>query len=198
VSADTDWAAWKEGYFPTVAARIGGSWLGQWLTLAGLIGAVGMLSALLCTSARVPFAMANRGMLSRRLATLHPRYATPSISILVNSLGLAVLIPFSFQDLIEVDMFLYAAALVLEFAALIWLRIKKPKMVRPYCIPFGIPGAIAISIPPILLCLLSIGLSNPATKYISLGGIALGLLVYYLQGRTSGETEIDAAPTVEL
>ena len=63
-------------------------------------------------------------MLPHRLAALHSRYATPWFSILVNSAGLALLIPFSFQDLIEIDMFLYAAALVLEFGALIWLRIK--------------------------------------------------------------------------
>ena len=191
VSAATDWPAWKEGYFPTVAAQVGGSWLGMWLTLAGLVSAVGMLNALLCTSARVPFAMAERGMLFRRLATLHPRYATPWFSIVVNSLGLAALIPFSFQKLIEVDMFLYATALVLEFAALIWLRLKRPEMSRPYRVPFGIPGVIAISVPPVALCLLSIVLSNGATKYVSLGSIAIGLLVYYLQSRSSeaGETE---------
>ena len=189
VNGETNWEAWKEGYFPTVAARIGGPWLGTWLTLAGLISAAGMLSALLCTSARVPFAMAEQGMLSRRLAALHPRYATPSLSIIVNSVGLALLIPFSFQELIEVDMFLYAAALVLEFAALIWLRIKKPEMARPYQLPFGIPGVIAISIPPVALCLVSIVLSNVATKYVSVGGIIAGLVVYYLQGRAGEETE---------
>jgi len=26
---------WKEGYFPKVAAKAGGNWLGAWLTLAG-------------------------------------------------------------------------------------------------------------------------------------------------------------------
>src|SRR5207244_4833125 len=116
VSSSSDVSACKEGYFPCVAAQFVCSWLGMWLTLAGLVSAVGMLNALLCTSARVPFAMAERGMLFRRLATLHPRYATPWFSIVVNSLGLAALIPFSFQELIEVDMFLYATALVLEFA----------------------------------------------------------------------------------
>jgi amino acid transporter len=142
--------------------------------------------------------MAERGMLPRRLAALHPRYATPWLSILVNSLGIAVLIPFSFQELIEVDMFLYAAALILEFAALIWLRIKQPEMPRPYRLPFGMPGVIAISIPPVALCLMSIVLSNGATKYVSLGGIAMGLLVYYLQSKPSEEAEVGPEPTVGI
>jgi len=196
VSADTNWSAWKEGYFPVVAARIGGPWLGTWLTLAGLISAAGMLSALLCTSARVPYAMAARGMLPRRLAALHSRHATPWLSILVNSAGLAVLISFSFQELVEVDMFLYAAALVLEFAALIWLRIKKSEMARPYRVPYGIPGVIAISVPPVALCLASIAVSNNATRYVSLGGIAAGLLVYWWQSRLSVSRETEPAATV--
>jgi amino acid transporter len=195
-SAVTDWSAWREGYFPKVATQIGGNWLGTWITLAGLVSAAGMLNALLCTSARVPFAMAVRRMLPQPLATLHLRYATPWASILVNSAGMAVLIPFSFQELIEVDMFLYAAALILEFAALIWLRIKRPDMVRPYRVPFGIPGAIAISIPPVLLCIISIAISNDATKYVSVGGIAVGLLIYYLQTKPSAETETEPKPAL--
>ena len=187
---------WKEGYFPIVAARIGGPWLGTWLTLTGLISAAAMLSALLCTSARVPYAMAERGMLPQRLAALHPRYATPWISILVNSAGLAVLIPFSFQELIEIDMLLYAAALVLEFGALIWLRIKKPEMPRPYRVPYGMPGAIAISLAPVALCLVSIALSNDATRYVSLAGIAAGLLVYWWQCRLSAPRETEPAPMI--
>ena len=167
VGVTADWSAWKEGYFPQVAAEIGGRWLGTWLTLTALISAVGMLNALLCTSARVPYAMAARRMLPRPLARLHGRHATPWPAIVVNSIGVACLIPFSFQDLIEVDMFLYAAAMILEFAALVRLRISKPEMSRPYRVPYGIAGVIAISVPPIALCLLSIALANDATKYLA-------------------------------
>jgi amino acid transporter len=130
----------EEGYFPKIAADIGGPWLGTWLTVTALISAAGMFSALLCTSARVPFAMARRRMLPGALAATHGRYDTPWRAILINSAGVALLIPFSFQDLIEVDMFLYAAALLMEFAALVWLRIKQPEMTRPYRIPSAPAG----------------------------------------------------------
>jgi amino acid transporter len=196
IGVDSNWSSWKEGYFPIVASRIGGTWLGTWLTVAGLISAAAMLSALLCTSARVPYAMAERGMLPQRLAALHPRHATPWISIMVNSAGLAVLIPFSFQDLIEIDMFLYAAALVLEFGALIWLRVKKPEMPRPYRVPYGLVGVIAISFPAVVLCLASIALSNDATRYVSLGGIAAGLVVYWWKCRLSAARETEPAATL--
>jgi amino acid transporter len=196
VSADTQWAGWKEGQFPQIAAAIGGGWLGAWLTVAGLISAAGLFNALLCTSSRVSYAMAARAMLPRTLAELHPRNATPVKSIVVNAAGVSLLIPFSFQELIQLDMFLYATALLLEFAALIWLRVKEPDMARPYRVPFGMPGVIAISIPPVALCAVSIVLSNEVTKYAALFAVAIGVIFYWWQCRpgTAGEAEI--APTV--
>ena len=113
----------------------------------------------------------------------------------MNSIGVAALIPFSFQELIEVDMFLYAAALILEFSALVWLRIKRPEMARPYRIPFGVAGVIAMCLPPVALCLLSIALSNDATRYLSLVGIALGLLVYRWQSRIVDVANVEVTPT---
>jgi amino acid transporter len=178
VGVDQNWAQWEEGYFPKVAAAIGGAWLGTWLMIGGLISAAGLLSALLCTSSRVPYAMAERGMLPAPLKKLHGRYATPWLAILVNAAGIAVLLPFSFQELVQVDMFLYAAALVLEFAALVWLRIKAPEMARPYRIPFGIKGVVALAVPPVLLCIVSIALADAPTRWVSIAGIALGLAAY--------------------
>jgi len=195
VGVDAHWPAWTEGYFPKVGAKIGGHWLGTWLTLAGLISAVGMLNALLCTSARVPYAMAARGMLPRPLARLHARHATPWPAIVINSIGIAFLIPFSFQELIEVDMFLYAAAMLLEFAALIRLRVNRPGMPRPYRVPFGLAGVIALSVPPMTLCLVSIFLANDATKYLGLGSFALGWLVHRWQASLNSAA-VESTPTL--
>jgi amino acid transporter len=194
IGVDANTATWKEGDFPKVAALIGGAQLGTWLTIGALISAVGMLNALLCTSARVPYAMAVRGMLPQTLAARHKKYATPWKAILVNSLGVAALIPFSFQELIEVDMFLYAAALILEFAALIWLRIKQPELARPYRVPGGVAGVIAISIAPVALCLLSMALSNDATRYVSYAAIGVGLLVYRWQSQAARTTQGEILP----
>ena len=187
VSVDTEWANWKEGYFPKVAAQIGGGGLGAWLTMAGLISAMGLLNALLCTSSRVPYAMARRGMLPPVFAKLHPRYATPWAAIIVNSAGVVCLIPFSFKDLIQVDMLLYALALILEFAALVWLRLARPELPRPYRLPFGLPGTVAISLPPVALCLLSAVLADELTTRVGLAGIIAGLAVYGWQAKRSAK-----------
>ena len=88
-----------------------------------------------------------------------------------------------------------AAALILEFAALVWLRLKRPEMARPFRVPFGVPGVIAISLPPVALCLISIALSNDATRYLSLAGIALGLLVYRWQSGIGEAIDVEVTPT---
>jgi len=186
VGVDSNWQAWEEGYFPKIAAAIGGPWLGAALAAAALVSAAGLLSALLCTSSRVPYAMAARGMLPAPLERLHPRYATPWVSILINALGVALLIPFSFQELVQVDMFLYAAALILEFAALVWLRKKAPDMARPYRVPGGTAGAVAFSVPPVVLCAVSIAFADMPTILVSIAGIVLGLIVFPLASRRYG------------
>jgi amino acid transporter len=117
------------------------------------------------------------------------------MSIVVNSIGVALLIPFSFQDLIQVDMFLYALALILEFAALIWLRFQKPEMPRPFRVPFGKPGVIAISIPPVALCVVSLTIANDVTKIVCLIAIAVGLVIYRLQSKFNEQIETESAPT---
>ncbi|MBA4394829.1 MAG: hypothetical protein C0407_14860 [Desulfobacca sp.] len=191
VSADTNWSLWRVGFFPKIAAQIGGPWLGLWMTLAGLISAAGMFNALLCTSSRIPYALAKRGMLPGPLAQIHPAYGTPRYAIIINILGVAALIPFSFQELIELDMFLYAAALFLEFCALFRLRLKKPDMPRPYRIPVGMAGIVGISIPPVLLCLLSIGLSNKLTKVAGIVVLILGVLFYLWSNRRLSRYKIE-------
>lgn len=178
VGVDGQWGAWKEGHFPIVAALIGGPYLGAWLMVAGMVSAMGLFNSLLCTSARIPYALAQHGHLPPLLSQLHPRFGTPWVAILVNSVAVSLLIPFSFQELIELDMFLYALALIPEFAALIWLRLKEPQLHRPYRIPGGLPGVIALSFPPVLLCMVSMGLAGIATKLVSLVGIIAGVCFF--------------------
>jgi amino acid transporter len=46
---------------------------------------------------------------------------------------------------------IYGASLLLEFVALICLRIREPELKRPFRVPGGMFGAIAVGIPPVLL-----------------------------------------------
>src|SRR2546423_10799603 len=57
----------------------------------------------------------------------------------------------SFDRLIMLDILLYGASLVLEFLALIMLRIREPQLPRPFTVPGGLPGAIIVAVGPTAL-----------------------------------------------
>ena len=56
-----------------------------------------------------------------------------------------------FARLVTIDILLYGTSLVLEFVALAVLRFREPELPRPFRVPGGLFGAIAIGIPPALL-----------------------------------------------
>ena len=63
----------------------------------------------------------------------------------------ALALGMSFERLISVDLVLYGGALVLEFVALVVLRVKEPGLMRPFKVPGGFWGAIAIGVGPTVL-----------------------------------------------
>ena len=87
------------------------------------------------------------------------------------------------------DVLLTGLSIVLEFAALAALRIREPGLARPYRVPGGLTGAIAIGIPPLALLVLAV-VRNDAEAVgplsaLQLGGllIAAGVVTYALAGR---------------
>ena len=57
----------------------------------------------------------------------------------------------SFERLISIDLVLYGASLLLEFVALVVLRHREPDLRRPFRVPGGMAGAIAVGVGPALL-----------------------------------------------
>jgi amino acid transporter len=56
-----------------------------------------------------------------------------------------------FERLVTIDIIIYGSSLVLEFVALAVLRFREPGLPRPFRVPGGIVGAIAVGIPPTLM-----------------------------------------------
>ena len=61
-----------------------------------------------------------------------------------------------FQSLVVVDVTIYAFALLLQFAALIALRIKHPTMKRPYKIAGGWFGLVLVTLGPVFVLYVAI------------------------------------------
>ena len=80
----------------------------------------------------------------------------PAPALCFSAASLLCALSFTFADLIELNMALYASALLLEQAALLRLRWREPKLRRPYRIPLGRHSLALAYAPLIFLCLLQI------------------------------------------
>jgi amino acid transporter len=151
LAGSTDWQAWTAGYFPTIGGNLAGNWLKILLTLGGLASAVGLFSALLLSVSRVPFVMAADGWLPSFLRKEHRSHGTPWVAIVVCSAIYSIFTLGPFASLVVVDVFLYSLALMLEFAALIALRIRYPNLERPFKVPGGWSVIVLITVLPVLV-----------------------------------------------
>ncbi len=108
-----------------------GAGLGLAVVAGGAITGIGMFNALVLSYTRVPMAMAQDGMLPRAMARCNSR-GVPWVSVLLCGLAWALALRLPFERLISIDLILYGTSLLLEFVALIVLRLREPNLERPF------------------------------------------------------------------
>lgn len=123
--------SFSTGDWATAAAEIGGPLLGLAVIAGGAITGIGMFNALVLSYTRVPMAMAADGLVPRFFA-LRNRRGVPWVSVLLCGLGWALALNLSFERLISIDLILYGSSLLLEFLALVVLRVREPALDRPF------------------------------------------------------------------
>ena len=155
---------------------LGGPLLRVGLALGGMISGFGMFNALVMSYSRLPLAMAQDGMLPKVFGKLHPRSRAPWVAILVCATGWAMCLGLGFERLIIIDILLYGASLGLEFVALIVLRIREPELARPFRVPGGMFGAVAVGIAPMLLLGFSV-VRSQSEQVLGISAFAFGMLL---------------------
>ena len=124
-------AGFSTGSWAIASRMIGGPVLAMAVVAGGVICGVGMFNALMMSYVRLPAAMAADGYLPR-IFLRRNRRGVPWISVMVCGLGWALALRLPFERLISIDLILYGSSLLLEFAALIALRIREPGLPRPF------------------------------------------------------------------
>ncbi|KAJ4840260.1 hypothetical protein Tsubulata_015423 [Turnera subulata] len=168
---------WTDGYFAEVGLLIGGVWLKWWIQAAAAMSNLGLFEAEMSGDAYQLLGMSEMGMLPSIFAS-RSKYGTPTISILCSATGVIFLSWMTFQEILEFLNFLYAIGMLLEFAAFIRLRIKKPELHRPYKVPLQTFGVTLLCLPPAILLVLVMCLASVQTFLVSGGVILLGFLLY--------------------
>jgi len=154
ISSGMDLTILGDEGFPMLGSKVAGQWLAVILAAGGMASAVGLFSAVLLSVSRVPKVMADDQLLPQKLQTLHPKYHTPYVSIIVCASVVSIMILWTFGDLVIIDVTLYGAALFLEFVSLIIFRIRLPHEKRPFKIPLNITGlCILILLPFSVYCI---------------------------------------------
>jgi amino acid transporter len=168
--------AWETGSWADIAGLLGGPLLRIGVVLGGVISAFGMFNALVMSYSRLPLAMAQDGMLPGIFGKLQKKSRAPWVAIIALAIGWAMCLGLGFARLVTLDILLYGFSLLLEFVALAVLRFREPDLPRPFRVPGGLFGAIAIGIPPMLLLGFSIVRSEHEQVW-NMSSFAFGMIL---------------------
>jgi amino acid transporter len=178
--------------FPDIAHAVGAqatgnqnSPLAQFLGVTVMIGAILSMIGLFIGNGlggtRVPFAMAEDGMMPKFMVKVHPKYGTPWVSILFCGIIFSIFSLQAFSFLVVVDVFLNMLVLEAQFIAL-WVLRKKLKGVARKEVPGGYFGLFVITLFPTAIIILAIysqvveeGLQS---IWLALAAMAIGAVLY--------------------
>lgn len=146
----------RDQLFPALGTLIGGRWLGVIIAAGGMASYLGIYAAVLLSVSRVPKVMADDKLLPPWLNKVHPRFKTPYVSIIICSLIVSLMVLWSFEELLIIDVTVYGAGLFLEYISLIRLRLKEPDAHRPFRIPLNITGLCLMILLPLVVYVIAL------------------------------------------
>lgn len=144
-----------------------------------LISTLGCTNATILVSSRIYYAMARKGMFFKKAALTHAQNNTPYNALIYQCVWACILV-FSgsfdmLTDMLIITGFMFFGLVVF---GVIWLRIKRKEIVRPYKTP-GYPFVPAIFV---LFCLVLLIVSfseSPGKSIIGIGLVLSGLPFYF-------------------
>jgi APA family basic amino acid/polyamine antiporter len=145
-----------------------------------MLSTFGTLNATLLTAPRVFFAMADDGLFFRRVASVHPRFGTPSIAILLAAaLGVVFVLLQTFEQLADTFVTAIVPFYALAVAAIFVVR-KRPNYDPPFRTPLYpiVPVLFIVA----TLFLLGNALLDSTSRWPTLAVLAIilvGVPVYY-------------------
>src|SRR5213083_3747780 len=168
---------------PLVAADAAQAVLGRIgvgaVTVVVMVATFSTLVGSILTAPRIFFAMADDGLLFRQVARVHPRFQTPSVSIVVTgALGVVWVLLLNFDQLADQFVVAIFPFYALAAAAVLALRRRQPDRPRPVKV-LGYPVVPLLFILATFLILGNALREHPGSTGLAFGGILLGVPVYF-------------------
>ena len=182
------WEEWSSagGYsYGDVVATYAPS-LGIVFVLVAVLANFSVFNSYIASGSRGFFALADDNLAPPALVKCSEDRGVPYVAVL--SLGAFSLVASTlpFEVIVVVDVMLFMAAYVLIFISACILRVREPDLERPFKVPFGTAGFVAMCIPPVVIACVALFISG--TDYF-LGGVlalATGPLAYVVFRRKYG------------
>jgi amino acid transporter len=156
--------------------------LGSLVTISAFLGMSGLFIGNSLGANRLPFAMAEDGMMPKWMVKVHSKYGTPWISILVSGVLFSLFSLGTFAFLIVVDVFMDCICQVLNYLSLWKLRFSHPDVSRQK-VPGGNLGLILITVAPFsiigLAVISQVGEEGFRSIWLALAVILVGALLYF-------------------
>jgi APA family basic amino acid/polyamine antiporter len=144
-----------------------------------LVSIFSAANGLTLTAPRLYYAMARDGLFFRRLADVSPRFGTPAMAIVTSSLWAMLLAATgTFDQLLTYVVFMSWVFFALAAMAIFTYRRRQPNAPRPFRTP-GYPVTPILFVVSALAIVLNTIVTQPQRGLIGLGGVALGVPVYY-------------------
>ncbi len=156
---------------------------GRLLAAAVVISVFGCLATCLLTAARIYQPMAADGLFFASLARIHPRYRTPSASLVAQGVwGSLLALSGTYEQLLGYVVFAVFVFHALTGAAVIVLRRSRPDAERPYRV-WGYPWVPLLFTGSSALFVVNTFVERPFESAAGVGLMALGLPAYWWWSR---------------
>jgi amino acid transporter len=213
----SDWATSGGISFVQLARTLGGAVLGYVMLGAAVISNLALYQDYVTVDAAPAYAMAEDRLLPKWLNSVHPRYGTPWLSILLLAGLNMVFIIGSFADLVVVDVVLNMFYYLVMYVTAVRLRQKEPGLERPFRVWGNTTMLVVICAPAMAIAVLTVysNAIDTSTKILGhasftiagftfgwygIGGLislVSGPIAYVIFKKTLGGRPLDAVSAVE-
>lgn len=184
-----NWATDGEGLsYGDVAGLTGSTALMIVFIFAAVASNISMYNSYLASGSRGIFALAEDNLAPAVFKKVGRKHGTPYAAILSMALFNLVCAIFSFKQLVVIDVFLLMFSYIMIYISAIIFRVRHNDMERPFRVPLGTKGFIAMCIPPILIAFYALFTSETGEMIGGLLGALSGPVAYFIFKKIYGGT----------
>jgi amino acid transporter len=187
----SEWAPSGGVTYGDVVTQVAPS-LGLFFVFIAIISQFSIFNTYIASGSRGFFALADDNLAPRVLVKCSKDRGVPYVAVL--SLGIFSLIAclFPFSVIVVVDVMLFMSAYALIFISACILRVREGDLPRPFKVPIGTKGFIAMCVPPLIVIFIAFFINGTDYFVGGMAAIATGPVMYFIFKRKyGGLTRID-------